>query len=91
MGYDEYINPCNGCEDYNPLKGTCESKGGCGRPHQLLDVDTHYIQDGFPVWYKWYCSECGYVRKLGWATSRDGTRPIAKYCENCGAKMEENA
>ena len=35
---DERINPCNGCEDYNPLGDPpCKSNGGCGKPRTNAD------------------------------------------------------
>lgn len=29
-----YVNPCYGCEDYNPLARVCLSDGGCGKTEQ---------------------------------------------------------
>lgn len=41
------------------------------------------------IWVKWCCDECGYVRTQGWKSTKDGKKPKAKYCENCGAKMRK--
>ncbi len=40
-------------------------------------------------WNRWSCSYCGYVRTKGWATTLEGHKPNALFCENCGAKMDE--
>lgn len=85
--YDDNISPCYGCEDYNPLNDNCKSNGGCAAPRWILEIDMQFEKDGFPAWYKWICSECGYIRTAGWASSIEGRKPKAKYCENCGVKM----
>ena len=36
---------------------------------------------------RWFCSECGYLRKSGWEHTSDGNRPMAKFCEKCGANI----
>lgn len=48
-------------------------------------VHGHWCEDEFDVW----CSNCSC------ASPKDGTgiaywRKISKYCDNCGAKMDEN-
>lgn len=43
------------------------------------------------IWVKWCCDECGYVRTQGWKFTKDGKKPKAKYCENCGADMRKEA
>lgn len=32
-GLCTFGNPCLGCEDYNPLDGSCKSNGGCGEEY----------------------------------------------------------
>ena len=56
------------------------SHGEWVRDADLIDED---------VWVRWSCSECGYVRTRGWEDTNAGTKPWAKLCENCGAKMDE--
>ncbi len=41
------------------------------------------------VWVRWSCSKCGYARTRGWEDTEAGTKPQAKLCENCGARMDE--
>lgn len=45
--------------------------------------------DGYGNWNRWSCSCCGYVRTKGWAATSEGHKPQARFCENCGAKMDE--
>ena len=40
-------------------------------------------------WRVWFCSKCGHVRAKGWSYSKDGRKPDARYCENCGSKIVE--
>lgn len=42
----------------------------------------HYCDNSGEFDYKYiYCSECGEQRRIGWSE--------AKYCPNCGARMED--
>lgn len=41
--------------------------------------------DGYPVMDVWYCSVCGYCIDDG----TDDPSFLPKYCQNCGAKMDE--
>lgn len=31
--------------------------------------------------------KCGYIRTQGWVHTKEGQKPTAKFCENCGADM----
>ena len=42
-------------------------------------------------WLIWSCSKCGYVRTKGWAATREGKRPEACFCENCGSRITQEA
>lgn len=46
------------------------------------------IDDDGNVWVKWICSKCGYVRSKGWENTPEGRKPMAHFCEMCGAIME---
>ena len=39
-------------------------------------------------WVKWECSECGHLRTEGWEHTGEGKKPIANFCEICGAYMQ---
>ena len=43
----------------------------------------YHIQKAPPITYEWY--ECSVCNK----TKKSGTRTLPPYCENCGAKMDE--
>jgi hypothetical protein len=47
-----------------------------------------YYDVGADVYVEWACSECGYIRQKGREDGDAGEEPEAKFCENCGAKME---
>ena len=48
----------------------------------------HTFSDGTKArWNIWKCSRCPYVRTAGWEYTREGQKPKARYCENCGARM----
>ena len=52
--------------------------------------DEKIVVDSELTWTNWCCSKCGYLRKQGW-THYLGGKPVANFCENCGAAMTEEA
>ena len=52
----------------------------------MMVVNSIFNEERF---VEWTCSECGYVHNRGWRHTNDGKNPNAKFCENCGAKMED--
>lgn len=49
----------------------------------------HTFSDGIKArWNIWKCSRCPYVRTSGWEYTTEGQKPKARYCENCGARMD---
>lgn len=48
------------------------------------------VYPGYGHWNKWCCSECGYVRTVGWEYTSEGQElKDSLICENCGADMRE--
>ena len=50
--------------------------------------DEKIVVDSELTWTNWCCSKCGYLRKQGW-THYLGGKPVANFCENCGADMRK--
>ena len=49
----------------------------------------HAFSDGTKArWNIWKCSRCPYVRTAGWEYTTEGQKPKARYCENCGTRMD---
>lgn len=49
----------------------------------------HTFSDGTKArWNIWKCSRCPYVRTAGWEYTTEGQKPKARFCENCGARMD---
>lgn len=46
-----------------------------------LPIEYDGYADGFPVWNKWECSECGYEHN-------GDEESLTAFCPNCGQKME---
>lgn len=87
--YDERINPCEGCLDYDLLQNKCTTNGGCAGAYWVPEV--YYDDKVKTKWYKWRCSICGYVRTAGWINTKEGHKPITNYCENCGERIIRSA
>lgn len=91
---------CNGksCQEClflkHPVYGGCElSDFIFSIPAADVKPAAHasWVQDdeiiGGDIWRKWRCDECGYIRTQGWKHTKDGEKPQANICENCGADM----
>lgn len=87
-----YCLPCKGAgKDYNGVK--CRA---CWVDDMMGDVDDAPAADVAPVVHtrwahiggdEWCCPACGFVI----TTEGSWDKPIKKYCENCGAKMDGDA
>ena len=49
------------------------------RHGKWIGIEYDGYADGYPVYYLWECSECGYEHK---------GEDTPEYCQDCGAKMD---
>ena len=86
---------CYDCNDWS-----CTKKWPCADYAAIRDISAADVKpvvkgewireetvESGETWVKWRCDECGYVRKQGWKHTKDGEKPQANICENCGADM----
>lgn len=54
------------------------------KPHgKWIPIEYDGYADGFPVWDKWECNQCGYEHN-------GEEKTLDEYCAGCGAEMEIN-
>lgn len=51
------------------------------------ECDSEWVDEAGQSRFVWKCSKCGFIRSRGWEYTKDGRKPTAKFCENCGADM----
>lgn len=68
-----------------PAVGAVEKRHGAW----VVSSTEHTFSDGTKArWNIWKCSRCPYVRTAGWEYTTEGQKPKARFCENCGARMD---
>lgn len=89
------ITYCGACADYDIKKHRCKRGAKLESNPQDKFFDDCPLPDAVPVvhgeWIhlggdEWCCSACGFVI----ATEGSWDKPTKKYCEDCGARMDDN-
>ena len=79
----------NNCDEYNVAVSQYDYMCDYLKSIELADVvpvvHGHWCEDEFDVW----CSNCSCAYPKD-GTGIAGWRKISKYCDNCGAKMDES-